>query len=1804
MACYIGNPGIAKNGTRVDSNLWNDIKNTLAVNGLETNRTYKILTDPSVVDILTKKFEVGLDENGEIVLADVVRQNLIKTTLGKVVEFKNKPIQNSLEEKLNKVNSSTNPYSELMENVSEFNRNSPYNNDYYAYIIPSSKNKYEVRLVEKSNKKELIHAKQQFKDTIQNITNFEKLQTFLQSLGYAVSFNENQSEDSIWLGKNGTQTANGLKIIATVAGNESMQNTQAVEQAMVKVVGKVIVELEGNSMLVKRLYNYMDYENGENSFSFLNKLGINIGTQEEIDGRTVEENRQLAAAIMIGKYICNQYTNEEKQSSVFSQFVKFLSRIWNGVARLFNNKLEYINRFMKEAELIAEQIVNDIADNSIFVEAAASAENQELIYHETTFEERKQKEIMNKLNTLHRQLETIDRQAADKISKIMSDVEKLNADLAKDYTQVNNEAKVTNLFLTQASLGSIATVLKDIIDELSEGGTFASAITRWNNAINDTSKNHDQELAKDLRVIDYVVSATEGIRFLINKSIEYMKDPQNIQAVHEVVDGKVVTANLYKLRDTLNQLLDGSSTIDDKGVKNSSGLISTVYNMRRQFNLKLMEHIYGAKYINGATKKVFSFKNGMKQLITADPTKLYDFKDGKAVDKMGKEIDSFEMAFQTADNDIGMISKLVWSMGNSGDLVLQTMDMLNKQQKFYRNQESYRAAQDLIRLRDKAIKLGLYSSDGVLGYKMDKLYETYPGSTEKTGNLISEVNYGQWELEMQIETEKAYDEFKQSNEYLYAPNMSVRRYKWQAYKHAKLKAWHKHHSVFNADTKTYEPKAYYDADKTQVAYANSAYANLSDDEKKFLKECLDFKQNFDSMLPENATRNIRAPQFLGTFTNKIQNVNVENKNIFTCGIKQIETICKNIRDLFVMNCEDTDFGTDNNFNSLEDEELNGKFAYENDKVNKLPLYGINKHFKKVKDENGIERKRTDMSRLSTDLIGSLYGYAAMAVQYNSMQGITNVLEEMCEALRYRKTASGTFEKERNIHTNIYERAQMFMRRQVYGKKYKKDDSVVLKKTVGILNKIAILTTLGFNIAGGKVNRISGDLEMWKEATVEQWFTRKNLLHARMLYASPVHRTHWWQNLIPAFTGKRETFSDKRKVDAFSKYFDVTNKTFSTSKDWHTRRRKFLNWDSPSEIALSPYAIGEEYMQTMAFLARALHETVWKVEDDGTLTAMSLWDAYEVINLSENGDGILRLKEGTFIRDFSKQGPNELKSKAIEVKDLKNLKIRLEEYREEGKQAATNIKQSSLNVPGILSASQNELMKKYGLNYANVNDAIEQIEDLLSPMIIGSSYEIDFKLKAQEISNRCHGIYNEEDAVALSNSLVGQSFLLLKGWALGQSQRLFQPASYNNILETNVEGVFQSMVKNILSLRKACEGGHRTLGQALIGTLMTPYCPAETLRKWGYADYEIYNLRRSWMQVFFMFTTQVLATITYCKVWDDGDDDDEDDKLTEEDIAKNNEITHDLMTNNFISPAYLKGVFYYRQLDYLKTAEGVLGYLIQRAADEQASLFSIRGSAETQREQLLSILPLWLTVGKNIVPEALHIVHTDLFVDREYYEQFLPTFNESLDNLDKRRFDLVKTDYKDMMNVVSKYIEYKSSKDENFRNNIINYDLIKQMLKDPDKAWRDKLTTEEKKKFNNISLRKLTTDKNGKQEFKKVEGTNNAALERLFEKYTTWKQKEQEYNDNRDIANTYFSLTNEGKSQNAKGYYSIRRGSRAGSRKIESIMPSRFGKQVLNIKRTTDTYNNMNTVTTGFIDRAVKQHYKKAKVEQNKKTTEE
>ena len=50
------------------------------------------------------------------------------------------------------------------------------------------------------------------------------------------------------------------------------------------------------------------------------------------------------------------------------------------------------------------------------------------------------------------------------------------------------------------------------------------------------------------------------------------------------------------------------------------------------------------------------------------------------------------------------------------------------------------------------------------------------------------------------------------------------------------------------------------------------------------------------------------------------------------------------------------------------------------------------------------------------------------------------------------------------------------------------------------------------------------------------------------------------------------------------------------------------------------------------------------------------------------------------------------------------------------------------------------------------------------------------------------------------------------------------------------------------------------------------------------------------------------------------------------------------------------------------------------------------------------------------------------------------------------------------------------------------------------------------------------------------------------------------------------------------------------------MPTRFGKQVLNIKRTTDIYNNLNSVSTGFLDRTIKEQHKKSKM--NKVTQED
>ena len=91
-------------------------------------------------------------------------------------------------------------------------------------------------------------------------------------------------------------------------------------------------------------------------------------------------------------------------------------------------------------------------------------------------------------------------------------------------------------------------------------------------------------------------------------------------------------------------------------------------------------------------------------------------------------------------------------------------------------------------------------------------------------------------------------------------------------------------------------------------------------------------------LPPGSMRHYRAPQFEGRFTTKIKNQFILNGS-FKDGVNAIG---RQIRNKFVENSNDFDFGADNTYNRREDDMFGDDLDFEKEKLNRIPLFGINK----------------------------------------------------------------------------------------------------------------------------------------------------------------------------------------------------------------------------------------------------------------------------------------------------------------------------------------------------------------------------------------------------------------------------------------------------------------------------------------------------------------------------------------------------------------------------------------------------------------------------------------------------------------------------------------------------------------------------------------------------------------------------------------------------------------------------------------------------------------------------------------------
>jgi hypothetical protein len=128
---------------------------------------------------------------------------------------------------------------------------------------------------------------------------------------------------------------------------------------------------------------------------------------------------------------------------------------------------------------------------------------------------------------------------------------------------------------------------------------------------------------------------------------------------------------------------------------------------------------------------------------------------------------------------------------------------------------------------------------------------------------------------------------------------------------------------------------------------------------------------------------------------------------------------KSLRDTFCEECDDTEFGSDQTYDTVEEDTFDSTFDVEMEAIHRVPLYGIN--------------KMKDTSQLSTDLFHSTLAYSGMANTHESLSSIVDIMEVGSKVL-YRRQVGNTNEEqksEKGFTSHSYARYQKFLDKQVY-----------------------------------------------------------------------------------------------------------------------------------------------------------------------------------------------------------------------------------------------------------------------------------------------------------------------------------------------------------------------------------------------------------------------------------------------------------------------------------------------------------------------------------------------------------------------------------------------------------------------------------------------------------------------------------------------------------------------------------------------------------------------------------------------------
>nr|DAG94161.1 MAG TPA: hypothetical protein [Crassvirales sp.] len=543
----------------------------------------------------------------------------------------------------------------------------------------------------------------------------------------------------------------------------------------------------------------------------------------------------------------------------------------------------------------------------------------------------------------------------------------------------------------------------------------------------------------------------------------------------------------------------------------------------------------------------------------------------------GKTLNAEEL-IKVADEDISFFDRWLDSMADSSDYMLKVMDQAVKKSKEQARLKTIEVQKELQAVTIKLEQAGVKDTEWM--FEKDS-------KGNKSGNYISEINHALFRERMRLMFQSLNDKYGKNPVGENADKYNEERQAW-----------------FNANMETVDgvrqPK--------KSIYESMEFRKLNKAQKEYYNTIMDIKAKLDALLPDKYTKLNSAVKIRKDLVER-----VKNSESVKAGTQQI---WENIKDNFIRRTDDTDFGDKATVKDFEDRE-----------VQMLPIY-----FTKLK-------KGESANDISTDIVGTLTAYAAMANDFDEMNKVIDVLEVGRDILRERQitqTSGGKpmVEKFKAVGRKVeskltktgdksrfMERLNDFFEMQVYGR-YMADEGTFGKtnidkgKVANFVNRMTSMNNLALNILSGISNVATGKVMMRIESFSGEFFSEKDTLKADKTYGKE----------LPTFLAQLGDRVKTNKLALWDELFNVMQEYEQDVREVNFDRKTWFSRMFGTSALFFMNNAGEHWMQTRTSLALA---NAYKMKaPNGKL--VSLWDAFEVVPLDRSNKKLgakLQLKQG-------------------------------------------------------------------------------------------------------------------------------------------------------------------------------------------------------------------------------------------------------------------------------------------------------------------------------------------------------------------------------------------------------------------------------------------------------------------------------------------------------------------------------------------------------------------------------------------------